>query len=108
MSSRGETSNKEGQAESHLVLRAMQQQFERMDVMFNEIRDQMDRQDAVIATWREERRQGVPNGRRQERRVPVDDSGGDHEDEFEGEEDQASLNGEGRFVPRGERHSRGF
>jgi hypothetical protein len=41
MSSRGETSNKEGQAESSLMLRAMQQQFERMDVMFNEIRDRM-------------------------------------------------------------------
>ena len=34
------------------MLRAMQQQFERMDVMFNEIRDRMDRQDAVIAIWR--------------------------------------------------------
>ena len=53
MSFRGETSNKEGQAESSLMLRAMQQQFERMDMMFNEIRDRMDRQDAVIATWRE-------------------------------------------------------
>ena len=47
MFSRGETSNKEGQAESSLMLRAMQQQFERMDVMFNEIRDRMDRQDAI-------------------------------------------------------------
>uniref|UniRef100_A0A2N9ETU2 Retrotransposon gag domain-containing protein n=1 Tax=Fagus sylvatica TaxID=28930 RepID=A0A2N9ETU2_FAGSY len=68
----------------------------------------MDRQDAVIATWREGRPQGVLNDRRQERPVPVDDSDGDHEDEFEGEEDQASLNGEGRFVPRGERRGRGF
>jgi hypothetical protein len=98
MSSRGETSNKEGQAESSLMLRAMQQQFERMDVMFNEIRDQMDRQDAVIAGWGEGRPQGGPYVRRQARRAPVDDSDGDHEDEFEGEEDQASLNG--RFVPR--------
>uniref|UniRef100_A0A2N9I8K8 Reverse transcriptase n=1 Tax=Fagus sylvatica TaxID=28930 RepID=A0A2N9I8K8_FAGSY len=88
------------------MLRAMQQQFERMDVMFNEIRDRMDRQDAVIATWREGRPQGGPYVRRQARRAPVDDSDGDHEDEFEGEEDQASLNG--RFVPRGERHGRGF
>uniref|UniRef100_A0A2N9I332 RNA-directed DNA polymerase n=1 Tax=Fagus sylvatica TaxID=28930 RepID=A0A2N9I332_FAGSY len=103
---RGETSNKEGQAESSLMLRAMQQQFERMDVMFNEIRDRMDRQDAVIATWREGRPQGGPYVRRQARRAPVDDSDGDHEDEFEGEEDQASLNG--RFVPRGERRGRGF
>ncbi len=46
--------------------------------------------------------------RRQVRPVLVDDSDGDHEDEFEGEEDQASLNGEGRFVPRGERRGRGF
>jgi hypothetical protein len=38
----------------------------------------------------------------------VDDSDDDHEDEFEDEEDQASLNGEGRFVPRGERSGRGF
>uniref|UniRef100_A0A2N9HQK0 Integrase catalytic domain-containing protein n=1 Tax=Fagus sylvatica TaxID=28930 RepID=A0A2N9HQK0_FAGSY len=97
MSSKGDTSNKEGQEESPLVLRAMQQQFERMDVLFNEIRDRMDRQDAVIATWREGRPQGVPNVRRQARRAPVDDSDGDHEDEFKGEEDQASLNGEGRF-----------
>uniref|UniRef100_A0A2N9F0X3 Integrase catalytic domain-containing protein n=1 Tax=Fagus sylvatica TaxID=28930 RepID=A0A2N9F0X3_FAGSY len=77
-----------------------------MDVMFNEIRDRMDRQDAVIATWREGRPQGGPYVRRQARRAPVDDSDGDHEDEFEGEEDQASLNG--RFVPRGERRGRGF
>jgi hypothetical protein len=55
MSSRGETSNKEGHAESPLVLWAMQQQFERIDVMFNEIRDRMDRQDSVIATWHEGR-----------------------------------------------------
>uniref|UniRef100_A0A2N9HPK0 RNA-directed DNA polymerase n=1 Tax=Fagus sylvatica TaxID=28930 RepID=A0A2N9HPK0_FAGSY len=88
------------------MLRAMQQQFERMDVMFNEIRDRMDRQDAVIATWREGRPQGGPYVRRQARRAPVDDSDGDHEDEFEGEEDQASLNS--RFVPRGERRGRGF
>uniref|UniRef100_A0A2N9HW93 RNA-directed DNA polymerase n=1 Tax=Fagus sylvatica TaxID=28930 RepID=A0A2N9HW93_FAGSY len=88
------------------MLRAMQQQFERMDVMFNEIRDRMDRQDAVITGWREGRPQGGPYVRRQARRAPVDDSDGDHEDEFEGEEDQASLNG--RFVPRGERRGRGF
>uniref|UniRef100_A0A2N9EVS7 CCHC-type domain-containing protein n=1 Tax=Fagus sylvatica TaxID=28930 RepID=A0A2N9EVS7_FAGSY len=56
------------------MLRAMQQQFERMDVMFNEIRDRMDRQDAVIATWREGRPQGGPYVRRQARRAPVDDS----------------------------------
>uniref|UniRef100_A0A2N9IYE9 Reverse transcriptase domain-containing protein n=1 Tax=Fagus sylvatica TaxID=28930 RepID=A0A2N9IYE9_FAGSY len=96
MSSKGDTSNKEGQKESPFVLRAMKQQFERIDVLFNEMRDRIDRQDAVIATWHKRCPQGVPNVRRQERRAPVDDSDGDHEDEFEGEEDQASLNSEGR------------
>ena len=57
---------------------------------------------------REERPQRVPNARRQERRACVDDSNDDHEDEFEDEDDQASLNNEGRFVPRGERRGRGF
>ena len=108
MSSKGDTSNREGQEESPLMLRVMQQQFERMDVLFNEIRDRMDRQDVVIAIWREGRPQGALNVRRQARRALVDDSEGDHEDEFEGEEDQASLNGEGRFVPRGERRGRSF
>ncbi|XP_059428527.1 uncharacterized protein LOC132162290 [Corylus avellana] len=108
MPSRGDTSSKEGGEESFFLLQAMQQQFERMNVMFNEIRDRMDRQDAVIATWREGRPQRVPNARRQERRVHLDESHDDHEDEFEDDGDQASLNGEGRFVPRGERHGRGF
>ena len=31
-----------------------------------------------------------------------------HVDKFEDEEDQASLNNEGRFVPRRERRGRGF
>jgi hypothetical protein len=37
----------------------------------------------------------------------VDDFDDDHDDEFEDEGDQA-FNGEGRFVPRGERRGRGF
>uniref|UniRef100_A0A2N9F6W3 Uncharacterized protein n=1 Tax=Fagus sylvatica TaxID=28930 RepID=A0A2N9F6W3_FAGSY len=37
----------------------------------------------------------VLNGRRPAWHAPVNDSDGDGEDEFEGEEDQASLNGEG-------------
>ena len=54
MSSRGETSNREGGEESSLMLQAMQQQFERMNVVFNEIQDWMDKQDAVITTLHEE------------------------------------------------------
>ena len=49
MSSKDETLNREGREESSLMLQAMQQQFERMNVVFNDIRDRMDRQDVVIA-----------------------------------------------------------
>ncbi|RVW13085.1 Transposon Ty3-I Gag-Pol polyprotein [Vitis vinifera] len=108
MSSRGETSNKEGGDESSLMLQAIQQQFERMNMVFNDIRDRMDRQDVVIASLQEERTQRAPNARRQGRRACVDGSDDYHEDEFEDEEDQASLNHEGRFAPRNERHGRGF
>ena len=58
MSSNGKTSNKEGQAESSLMLWAMQQQFECMDVMFNEIRDRMDR-DVLKEAFMLEGKQGV-------------------------------------------------
>ena len=108
MSSRGETSNKEGGDESSLMLQAMQQQFECMNMVFNDIRDRMDRQDAVIASLREERTQRAPIARRQGRRARVDDSNDYHEDEFEDEEDQASLNHEGKFTLRGEMRGRGF
>ena len=37
MSSKGETSNKEGGEESSLMLQVMQQQFECMNVVFNDI-----------------------------------------------------------------------
>ena len=68
----------------------------------------MDRQDAIIATLHEECPQRFPNVRRQKRHARIDDSNDDHKDEFEDEEDQASLNNEGMFVPRGERRGRGF
>ena len=65
------------------MLQAMQQQFEHMNVVFNDIQDQMDRQDTVIASFHEERTQRAPNARRQGRRARVDDSNDYHEDEFE-------------------------
>ncbi|RVW67724.1 hypothetical protein CK203_063283 [Vitis vinifera] len=70
------------------MLQAMQQQFERMNVVFNDIWDRMDR--------------------KQGKRAHVDDSDDYHDDEFEDEEDQASLNHEGRFGPMGDRRGRGF
>ena len=56
------------------MLQAMQQQFERMNMVFNDIQDRMDRQDAIIAFLREKRIQRAPNARRQGRRARVDDS----------------------------------
>ena len=79
-----------------------------MNVVFNDIRDRIDRQDAVIDSLREEHPQRAPNARRQERRACMGDSDAYHEDEFEDEEDQVSLNNEGRFALRGERHGKGF
>ena len=90
------------------MLQAMQQQFELMNVVFNDILDRMDRQDVVISSLHEKRTQRAPNARRQGRCVRVDDFDDYHEDDFEDEKDQASLNHEGRFVPRGERRGRGF
>ena len=90
------------------MLQAMLQQFECMNVVFNDIRDQMDMQDAVIASLREEHPRRAPNARRHGRCARIDDSDDYHEDEFEDEDDQASLNNEGRFAPRGERRGRGF
>ncbi|KAK4283924.1 hypothetical protein QN277_000825 [Acacia crassicarpa] len=46
------------------TLRAMQQQFERMNVVFGEIRDKMDKQDERSANLQ----RGRPNPRRHERR----------------------------------------
>ena len=90
------------------MLQAMQQQFECMNMVFNEIRNRMDRQDAIIATLHEERPQRVPNARRQARHARMDNSDDDHKDELKDEKDQVPLNNESRFVPRGERHGRGF
>lgn len=102
-----EASNKGGDG-SFFMLQAMQQQFERMDVMFNEIRDRMDRQDATIAAWCNEGHQRNLNGRRQEMQGHVDDFGDGYENEFEDENDDAILNGDGRFVKRGGGRGRGM
>ena len=47
MSSRGEASNKRGE-ESSIMLQAMKQQFECMNVVFNNIRDRMDGQALLL------------------------------------------------------------
>ena len=69
------------------MLQAMQQQFEHMNMVFNDIRDQMDRQDAIIASLHEECPRRAPNARRQGWRVRLDDFNDYHGDEFEDEDD---------------------
>ena len=64
------------------MLQAMQQQFKCMNMVFNNIRDQMDRQDTVIAFLCEEHPQKALNARRKERRARLDDSDAYHENEF--------------------------
>ena len=77
-------------------------------MVFKEIRDRMDRQDAIIATLREEHPGKALNAKRQERHARMDDFDDDHEVKFKDEKDQASLNNKGRLVPKGERRGRGF
>ena len=66
MSSKSDTSSKEGREESFFTLESMQQQFERINVAFNEILDRINRQDIVTSTWREGCPQRFPNAKRQE------------------------------------------
>ena len=108
MSSKDETLNREGREESSLMLQAMQQQFEGKNMVFNDIRDRMYRQDTVIASLRKEHPRRALNARRQGRCARVDDFDDYHEDEFEDEDDQVSLNNEGKFAPREERRGKGF
>ncbi|KAL5738445.1 hypothetical protein ACOSP7_031206 [Xanthoceras sorbifolium] len=93
-----------------IVLKAMQQQFERMNVVFGDIRDRMDQQDEVIA--RIQREQPLNLGRQNRRGVFGDVSERERElrsgddDDFESEVEM------GRNRPRGGRHEgvprRGF
>ena len=56
-------------------------------MVFNDIRDKMDRQNAIIASLHEERPRRAPNARRQGRHARLDDSDDYHKDEFEDEDD---------------------
>ncbi|GKV07006.1 hypothetical protein SLEP1_g18818 [Rubroshorea leprosula] len=61
-----------------LMLKAMQQQFQRLDIMFGEIRDKMEKQDAAIANLYQIQN-GSPNLRRNDAN---DDLNDDYEDAF--------------------------
>ena len=56
-------------------MQAMHQQFERLNFLFEDIKDRMDGQDATIATLKRGQPQREPNVRRHGRHnpIPIDD-----------------------------------
>ena len=65
--SEGEGSSIRREKDMDFMLKAMQQQFERLNVIFGEFRDRMDRQDILVANL--QRNQA---GRNADRRRPPD------------------------------------
>ena len=92
------------------VLKAMQQQFNRFNLVFGEIRDRMDRQDTIIADFQRGQPNGNPNLKR-----PIRHACG-HEDLFgygneEGNGSEGGYESEyeiSRNRPRGVRYERGY
>ena len=102
MSSAGETSNGDNNSRNAAVnMRQIQQQFARLEVVFGEIRDRMDRQDETIANL-----QGERPPRRHDRRREVFMGESNSENNSEGEfEFEYGYGGE-RNRHRGDRHGR--
>ena len=72
-----------GRKEDSLLLKAIQQQFELMNVKFEEIRDRLELQDLAIANLHRAKSPQVANARQQQRRVVQDDSEGDEGDKLQ-------------------------
>ena len=70
-------------------MRSINQKFERLNIMFNEIRDRKDTQDATIANLQRGQPRRGPNARRKQRRAHEPLSEFDEEDEFVLEDDYA-------------------
>ena len=102
MSSAGETSNGDNNSRNAAVnMRQIQQQFARLEVVFGEIRDRMDRQDETIANL-----QGERPPRRHDRRREVFMGESNSKNNSEGEfEFEYGYGGE-RNRHRGDRHGR--
>ena len=69
----------------------MHQKFERLNIMFNEIKDRMDTQDATIANLQRGQSRRGPNVRRQQRHAHEPLAEFDEEDEFFLEDDEDDL-----------------
>ena len=70
------------------TMRAMHQQFERLNIMFNEIRDRMDTQDATITNLQRGQSQRGPNVKRKQRHAHAPLVEFHEEDEFILEDDE--------------------
>ena len=85
-------SNEDGiqgiETDGAFTMRAMHQQFERPNIMFNEIRDRMDTQDSSIANLQMGQPRRGPNARRQQRRAHEPLAEFDEKDEFILEDDE--------------------
>ena len=84
MSSSNEPKKNEGDTDVMFMLKAMQQHFDRMHVEMNEMRDRIER-------TKERQERGIPQGRRQARRVPKAQYQEESENESNFEEDQGLL-----------------
>ena len=71
MSSRKVSASKDVEARGAFTMQAMNQQFEWLNFLFDEIKDKMDGQDAAIATLQRGQPQREPNDRRHGRRNPI-------------------------------------
>ena len=89
-------------------MQAMHQQFERLNFLFEEIKDRMDGQDAAIYTLQRGQPQREPNVRRHVRHNPilVDDFDDDNEVDVENDDFQASEVEMGKIGIKGGRRER--
>ena len=108
MSSREESASKDVEERGAFTMQAMHQQFERLNFLFEEIKDRMNGQDAAIATLQRGQPQREPNVRRHRRRnpIPIDDFDNDNEVDVENDDFQASEVEMDRIEIRGGRRGR--
>jgi hypothetical protein len=100
MSHKSDSTPKEEVDDSFFVLRAMQQQFERLNLVLEEVKDRMDQQEVVI--------RNLQGGQDRRRRTPSVENEFENVGDDDDEEDIASEVGMGGVDrPRGGRHGRG-
>ncbi|KAH9649250.1 hypothetical protein KPL70_025911 [Citrus sinensis] len=86
-------SNDQEAIDQSIMLKAMQQQFEHMNLMFGEIRDKLERQNTAIANLQRGQQLIAPNVRRNQGRAAMGEEDGDDLDNFD---DQVTVDMRGR------------